>query len=291
MKVQFRIPHNSMLRSLVRSAMALPFVPIKKMGKAMKIIAGIAEELEVEEQTKFAIKFIVYLENQWIRDYDEDWLKDWNFYSKKGSYTNNPRYVLFYFVNVTSQRLHVLKIQSCSEGLNNKISNNTDGVVKHPSIFVWYQMAKEKLEVTDTNANMALVGNPNLKKYNLSTKRKKVQTTRINLMLNLKDCTITLADYMLSFGSSIDCKDTDDLMDDIEDELEKEEELAKAKSKAAEEAEKPGGHSKVSKKKHENVSGILSSKLAEELEKNTPKEPIDPGSLKAKAKKKLSMEL
>ena len=94
MKIQFRIPQNSMLRSLVRSAMSLPFVPIKKMKKAMKILSGIVAELPTEEQITFGKKFIDYIERQWIKDYDPEELQNWNFYSKKGSYTNNPRYVM-----------------------------------------------------------------------------------------------------------------------------------------------------------------------------------------------------
>ena len=96
MKIQFRIPQNSMLRSLVRSAMSLPFVPIKKMKKAMKILSGIVAELPTEEQIRFGKKFIDYIERQWMKDYDPE-LQNWNFYSKKGSYTNNPRYVMCYF--------------------------------------------------------------------------------------------------------------------------------------------------------------------------------------------------
>lgn len=94
MKVQFRIPQNSMLRALVRSAMALPFVPIKKMKKAMDIIAGIAEELPTKEQLSFGTKFLQYMHSQWIKAYDPEDLGTWNFYSKKGSYTNNPRCVI-----------------------------------------------------------------------------------------------------------------------------------------------------------------------------------------------------
>ena len=88
MKVQFRIPGNSMLRSLVRSGMSLPFVPVKKMGKAMHIIAGIASELPTPEQVTFGTKFVEYLHRQWIKAFDPEDLGTWNFYSKKGSYTN-----------------------------------------------------------------------------------------------------------------------------------------------------------------------------------------------------------
>lgn len=95
MKIQFRIPDNAMLRQLVRSAMSLPYVPIKMMAKAMEIISGIAEELPNEEQKKFGDKFLSYLRKQWIKNYDKDELKNWNFYSKKGSYTNNPRSLFF----------------------------------------------------------------------------------------------------------------------------------------------------------------------------------------------------
>ena len=91
MKVAFRIPQNTMLRSLVRSAMSLPYVPIKKMSKAMDIISGIVTELPNEEQIKFGKKFLDYLHRQWIKTYDAVELQSWNFYSKKGAYTNNPR--------------------------------------------------------------------------------------------------------------------------------------------------------------------------------------------------------
>ena len=74
-------------------------------------------------------------------------------------------------------------------------------------------MTKDNLEITDTKGNMALLGNPNLKSYNQSTVKRRIQDTRTKLMLNLKDCSITLAEYMLSFGSSIDCKDTNCIMD------------------------------------------------------------------------------
>ena len=64
MKVAFRIPENTMLRSLVRSAMSLPYVPIKKMSKAMDIISGIVTELPNEEQIKFEKKFVDYVSTQ-----------------------------------------------------------------------------------------------------------------------------------------------------------------------------------------------------------------------------------
>ena len=64
MKVAFRIPQNTMLRSLVRSAMSLPYVPIKKMSKAMDIISGIVTELPNEEQIKFEKKFVDYVSTQ-----------------------------------------------------------------------------------------------------------------------------------------------------------------------------------------------------------------------------------
>ena len=91
MKIQFRLPDNGTLRMLVRSAMALPFVPIKRMEAAVNILHGIANNLEDEEQKKFGEKFLSYLHRTWIKNYDKDDLKSWNFYSKKGSYTNNPR--------------------------------------------------------------------------------------------------------------------------------------------------------------------------------------------------------
>ena len=93
MKIQFRIPDNSMLRSLVRSGMALPYVPVKRMRKAMDIIEGIAAQLPTPEQVIFGTKFVEYLHRQWIKAYDPEDLGSWNFYSKKGSYTNNPRLV------------------------------------------------------------------------------------------------------------------------------------------------------------------------------------------------------
>ena len=69
----------------------LPYVPIKKMKKAMDIIAGIAADLPNKEQLTFGKKFLKYLAHQWIKEYDPNNLESWNFYSKKGSYTNNPR--------------------------------------------------------------------------------------------------------------------------------------------------------------------------------------------------------
>ena len=73
-------------------------------------------------------------------------------------------------------------------------------------------------------------------------------------MLNLKNCTISLSSYMLSFGTSIDCKETDIMVEDIEDELNKDE----AFEKASEPVEvTPGCHSKVSQKKYQNVTGQL----------------------------------
>ena len=53
-----------MLRSLVWSAMALPYVPIKKMKKAMEVIEGIALELPNKEQLTFGEKFVQYLHCQ-----------------------------------------------------------------------------------------------------------------------------------------------------------------------------------------------------------------------------------
>ena len=149
-------------------------------------------------------------------------------------------------------------------------------------------MIKDNLEITDTKGNMALLGNPNLKSYNQSTVKKRIQDTRTKLMLSLKDCTITLAEYMLSFGSSIDCKDTNCIMDDLEDEIEKDEELAKPQATKV----TPGCHSKVSNKKYQNVSGKLSSKVAEEQEEEVISKTPMPETPKTKrAKKKLSMEL
>lgn len=93
MKVQFRRPENGTLRMLVRSAMSLPFVPVKRMEAAVNILQEIANSLEVEEQRSFGEKFMSYLHRQWLKNFDKEDLKSWNFYSKKGSYTNNPRYI------------------------------------------------------------------------------------------------------------------------------------------------------------------------------------------------------
>ena len=93
MKVQFRRPDNGTLRMLVRSAMSLPFVPVKRMEAAVNILQEIANSLEDEDQRKFGEKFMSYLHRQWLKNFDKEDLKTWNFYSKKGSYTNNPRYI------------------------------------------------------------------------------------------------------------------------------------------------------------------------------------------------------
>ena len=44
--------------------MSLPYVPIKKMSKAMDIISGIVTELPNEEQIKFEKKFVDYVSTQ-----------------------------------------------------------------------------------------------------------------------------------------------------------------------------------------------------------------------------------
>lgn len=93
MKVQFRRPENGTLRMLVRSAMSLPFVPVKRMEAAVNILQEIANSLEDEAQRRFGEKFMSYLHRQWLKNFDKEDLKTWNFYSKKGSYTNNPRYI------------------------------------------------------------------------------------------------------------------------------------------------------------------------------------------------------
>lgn len=170
--------------------------------------------------------------------------------------------------------------------MNSKIANNTDGVVKHPPLFVWYQMVKERLQWTDTGSTMAEVGNPNLYSYTASTKRKKTETLRINLMLNLKNHLISLPKYLLAFGTSIDNKDTDEMIEDIEDELEKEEALAKA---AEPTPQKAGKHSKVSNNKYKNVNGQLSTTNMEEPEPTVI--PVAETPKQKKAKKKLSMEM
>ena len=170
--------------------------------------------------------------------------------------------------------------------MNNRIANHSDGVVKHPPLFVWFQMTKEKLELSDIGASMAEVGNANLKTYTQTTQRKRVESTRTELMLNLRNCVISLPKYMLSFGTSLDCKDTDEIIDDLDVELEREEELEKA-TKPAEVT--PGVHSKVSQKKYKNVDGKLSTndQPIPEEHTHTPAK-----SKKEKAKqRKLSMEL
>ena len=171
--------------------------------------------------------------------------------------------------------------------MNSKIANHIEGVVKHPPLFVWYEMSKARLEWTDTHSRMADVGNPNLRTYTRTTQRKRIEDTRIELMLNLKNGTISLAKYLLSFGTSIDCKDTDEMIDDIEVGLEKDEELAKA---AEPTPLTPGGHSKVSNKKYQNVDGKLSTN--KEMEAPTPakKNPVPETPKTKKAKKKLSMD-
>ena len=83
MKVQFRRPENGTLRMLVRSAMSLPFVPVKRMEAAVNILQEIANSLEVEEQRSFGEKFMSYLHRQWLKNFDKEDLKTWNFYSKK----------------------------------------------------------------------------------------------------------------------------------------------------------------------------------------------------------------
>ena len=92
MKTEFRKPENLFFRSLIRSAMALPFVPLKKMEAAMQILEDIAGKLEDKKQIEFSKKFIAYIHRQWIREYDYDFMAMWNFFSKKGAYTNNIRY-------------------------------------------------------------------------------------------------------------------------------------------------------------------------------------------------------
>ena len=67
-------------------------------------------------------------------------------------------------------------------------------------------MTKDNLEITDTKGNMALLGNPNLKSYNQSTVKKRIQDTRTKLMLNLKDCTITLAGFVMLPFVLLRCK-------------------------------------------------------------------------------------
>ena len=149
-------------------------------------------------------------------------------------------------------------------------------------------MVKELLEKSDTAASMCYVGNPNLKSYTQSVVRKRIETNRINLMLNLKNCTISLSSYMLSFGTSIDCKETDIMVEDIEDELNKDE----AFEKASEPIEvTPGCHSKVSQKKYQNVTGQLQhidQPVLEEAE--IPNHPPETPRTR-KSKRKLSLEL
>ena len=87
-------------------------------------------------------------------------------------------------------------------------------------------------------------------------------------MINLRDYTVTLPEYMLSFGTLIDCKEKcDDILEDLEEELNRDEEI-KASKQPIETT--PGAHSKVSKKKYQNVGGELSAKTDA---KQDPKPP------------------
>ena len=104
----------------------------------------------------------------------------------------------------------------------------------------------DELEGSGINSLMAEVGNPNKTNYRTDTKTKRVQDTRTRLMINLRDYTVTLPEYMLSFGTLIDCKEKcDDILEDLEEELNRDEEI-KASKQPIETT--PGAHSKVSKK-------------------------------------------
>ena len=126
----------------------------------------------------------------------------------------------------------------------------------------------DELEGSGINSLMAEVGNPNKTNYRTDTKTKRVQDTRTRLMLNLRDFTVTLPEYMLSFGTLIDTKEKcDDILEDLEEELKRDEEI-KASKQPIETT--PGAHSKVSKKKYQNVGGELSAKTDAEQDPKPP---------------------
>lgn len=125
----------------------------------------------------------------------------------------------------------------------------------------------DELSGSGFNSLMAEVGNPNKANYTTDNKAKRVQDTRTRLMINLKDFTVTLPEYMLSFGTLIDCReDCDAMLEDLDTQQERDEMLEAAKQPIE---TTPGAHSKVSKKKYQNVGGELSNKNNAE---NVPQE-------------------
>lgn len=136
----------------------------------------------------------------------------------------------------------------------------------------------DELTGSGINSLMAELGNPNKCNYKSDVRAKRVQDTRTTLMINLKDFTVTLPEYMLSFGTLIDCKEKcDDMLEDLE-----EQEARDAKLEAAKQPTEttPGKHSKVSQKKYQNVGGELSSK------NKVPQEDLESTPLRKKSTKK-----
>ena len=139
----------------------------------------------------------------------------------------------------------------------------------------------DELTGSGMNSLMAELGNPNKANYKTDVKAKRVQDTRTRLMINLKDFTVTLPEYMLSFGSIIDCKEKcDNMLEDLE-----EQEARDAKLEAAKQPIEttPGKHSKVSKKKYQNVGGELSAKTNAE---KVPQEDLESTPLRKKSTKR-----
>lgn len=192
----FRNAQNILFRSLIKSVMCLPFVPLARMPEAVQIIASIGEEMTKLSHAKFFKKFTAYLNNQWFRNMDQDWLRTWNIYSKTGSHTNNV-----------------------SEAYNRVFANCTFFINAHPPIFLWVKVVKQELLNAVTSVGLSEAGNPEKSDYYNDKQTEHRQKMRSNLMVQLGLHTLSLKDYLISMGNTYLIED-DPVLQDIDHETE-----------------------------------------------------------------------
>ena len=199
----YRIVQNVVFRTFVKATMSLPFVPIARMPEAVEIIKAMGKEMKKLSHVKFFGNFMNYLQNQWLRHMDEEWLRSWNIYSKTGSSTNNV-----------------------SEAYNRVFANTTFFINAHPPIFLWVKVVINELNQALSKANSSDAGNPEKSNYAVDKKAEKINQQRTNLMVQVGQHTLSMQDYLNSMGHTLIQPD-DPVLEDIEHEAERQEQKKK----------------------------------------------------------------
>ena len=172
MRIPFCTKGNEDLVDMVRSALALAFVPLERFKEAFKIMKKKPKGLK-KEFRQFGNAFIQYLEDTWVEgNYP---IEDWNFNFFKGASSNN-----------------------FNEGTNRKF-NNDGGLCAHPNPYKLCSWIKKLLKKADEEA--FCIESDKSSKRNLNKKYEKLKLHRENLMTSLRDGDITMKKFLSTVGA------------------------------------------------------------------------------------------